>query len=161
MRTHQRHIAFVAAWLLVIILAAPVAADDNGAPMSDNDREMGAACSQNVFRVMSDADVNIGSIVGGPYSGFPIVVVSDPGKGLPLDTPTPIPTTLIPLPVAPGRSLVIVGDNVGLGVNAPPVPAFAQFPLLQRVPSNGTFGAERGTLLLLVRPAIITYDSCR
>src|SRR5437868_1859862 len=59
MRTHQRYITLVVAWLLVIVLASPVAADDNGAPMSDNDRDMGASCSQNVFRVTSDADVNI------------------------------------------------------------------------------------------------------
>jgi hypothetical protein len=162
---------------LLLVVAAPVAADGGDQrTMHDNDndkdkdrRERGAefnrevrerndrldfreSCTGAVFHPLADVDVNSGSIVGGPYSGWPVVVVSEAGHGLPLGADTAVPTTYVPLSIGPSG---------GLGQATPPIPALARFALVQRVSASQTFTTDQGDLILLVRSDIISPDSCR
>jgi hypothetical protein len=159
---------------LLLVVAAPVLADTGDhRTMHDNDtdkdrRERGIefnrevrerndrldfreTCTGAVFHPLADVDVDSGSIVGGPYSGWPVVVVSESGHGLPVGADMAIPANYVPFSVGP------VG---GLG---PPfsAPALVRFALVQRVSTSEIFSADPGTLVLLVRPDIISPDSCR
>ena len=111
-------------------------------------------CSQSIFRVASDVDVSSGSIVGGPYSGWPVVVVSDAGQGLPVGMDVAVPPNVVPFGA-------MVNAGLGLGQAVPSIPALTHFQVTQQVLAGGTFDTARQSLILLARPDIIAFDSCQ
>jgi hypothetical protein len=163
-------VALALATLLTVVLMAPVAADNDHRDgfdhhdvndrrdgfdhrNTDNQRDMVDRCLQSAFLVASDADVSSGSIVGGPYNGWPVVVVSAAGQGLPIGMDVAVPPDAVPFsPSADG--------GLGLGQVLPSIPAMARFQVVQRTLAGGTFDADRQSLVLLTQPGIIAADSC-
>src|SRR5439155_6184469 len=111
---------------LLLVVAAPVLADGGDhRTMHDNDndkdrdrRERGAefnrevrerndrldfreSCTGAAFHPLADVDVNTGSIVGGSYSGWPVVVVSESSHGLPVGADMAIPANYVPFSIGP------------------------------------------------------------
>jgi hypothetical protein len=166
---------------LILTVAAPVAADrdDNGHDVDQrpveqivqggpageqngkvvnqdgrarNDQTVGQGTCAATFHALADLEVDRGSIVGGPYDGAPVVVVSEYGHGLPLGTQTAIPTN---------DARYAIGPSGGLGREILPLPALVQIALVQQVPASATFTANPSDLILPVSPAMIALDSCQ
>jgi hypothetical protein len=171
--------AILALASLLLGIAAPVAADSGDRQTThdhDNDngkdkdrRERGAefnrevrdrndaldfreTCTGAAFHPLADVDVDSGSIVGGPYNGWPVVVVSEAGHSLPLGVDIAVPTSYVPF---------VVGPSGGLGQAIPPIPALVRFALVQQVSASQIFTTGSNDLVLLARSDLVSPDSCR
>ena len=94
-----------------------------------------------------------GSIVGGPYNGWPVVVVSAAGQGLPIGMDVAVPPNAVPF-------VLSADGGLGLGRAIPSIPALARFQVVQRTLAGATFDADRQSLVLLAQPGIIATESC-
>ena len=181
MITSRRVATIIAVVGLMVTVAAPVAADrdDNGHDVDQRPVEqvvgggstaegMGKAVNQDgrarndqpggqgacaaTFHALADLEVDRGSIVGGPYDGAPVVIVSASGHGLPLNTQTALPTN---------DARYVIGPSGGLGQEMLPFPDLVQIALAQQVPANAIFTANPSDLIIPVGPAMIALDSCQ
>lgn len=147
---------------LVGVLAAtmlPVAADTGSSPLDDAGRvsdegQVDRRCEVDTFRVHTDADVTTGAVIGGPYSGFPVTVVSAPGTSLPLNTTVQVPSTYTPFVPTTAN-----GTPVG-GNTAVPGSLGATFFVRQSLHANDLFTADRGGTILTDHPDTVTLSGC-
>jgi hypothetical protein len=162
MEMKHRGRSFLMALVLVGLFAAalPVAADrDNGPPdragrASDEDRT-DRLCQVDSFRVLADADVMMGTAVGGPDNGFPVTVISEPGSGLALNTTVQVPSSYIPF-------VPTMANGTPVGSWNSPVPGSqsAIFFVRQLLHANDLFSADRGGIILTSHPDSVALSGC-
>jgi hypothetical protein len=173
MRIYRRCLLLLLTSLCVLTAFAPaVAADGPGenAPQAcetaacsqhDNrsgfadDRRTSQQCEVETYRVLADADVTMGAIVGGPESGFPVALIGAPGTAFTSNTTIQAPSGFTPFVLA-------TADGTPVGATS----AIASGPLMlfvvsqQSLHANDLFTADRDGTILVSSPGIVTLSGC-
>ena len=142
-------------------VALPVAADTGSSPLDNagrvsDDQKVDSRCQVVTYRVLADADVMMGTVVGGPYSGFPVTVVTVPGTGnFALNTIVQVPSTYTPFVPTMANGTPAGGWN-----DAAPGSFGAIFFARQSLHANDLFTADRGGTILTSRPDALVLSGC-
>lgn len=133
--------------------------DDTDRPArSAEGRQVDPPCQSSAFRVLTAADVTLGTLIGGPYNGFPVVIVEPTGTGgVPLNVATAVPAAYTRYLPTTASGATVGGFVDGGAISVAP---YAVFFAKQSLPPGSLYATDRNARTYTATPDLVALSGC-